>query len=360
MKPYIQVVQHLRPGGIETMALDLLARCEPDETGYILSLEGSREEALARWPRLAPVADRLIFFGKPAGFRPGVILRLARLFREMKAHCVHTHHIGPLLYAGIAARLAGVPYRIHTEHDAWHLNDPKRRNLQRKVLWLARPHLVADAETVAEGMRRNLGREDFLVIPNGIDTDRFQPGDRAAARQALGLPANAKLVGCSGRLEEVKGQKVLLQALALLPEGVHVALAGIGSTEAALRTLAQELGIADRVHFLGRIDAMPTFYQALDLFCLPSFQEGMPLSPLEAQACGIPALVTDAGGSRETLCPDSGRLVPVGDPAAMSKVMDAMLEQVNDANPRAFVEQHGDLKRMAQAYGELRRPPRQY
>lgn len=354
MKPYVQVVQHLRPGGIETMALDLLTHCGADEAGYILSLEGNRDEALTRWPRLVPVAGKLIFLDKPAGFRPGVILRLARMFWEMKVHCVHSHHIGPLLYAGIAARLAGVPYRIHTEHDAWHLNDEKRRNLQRKVLWLARPQLVADAETVAEGIRRNLGRDDFAVIHNGIDTGRFQPGDRGAARVALGLPSDVSLVGCSGRLEEVKGQKVLLQALAQLPDGVHIALAGIGSTEAALRAQAKDLSIGQRVHFLGRIDAMPSFYQALDLFCLPSFQEGMPLSPLEAQACGIPALVTDAGGSRETLCPASGKLVPVGDPQAMAKAIAEMLGHSGGVNPREFVKQEGDLERMANAYAKLR------
>ncbi|MBZ4288949.1 hypothetical protein LAN16_24115, partial [Mycobacterium tuberculosis] len=66
---------------------------------------------------------------------------------------VHTHHIGPLLYAGYAARLTGVQTRIHTEHDAWHLQDDKRRHLQALALKAVQPTLVADATRVYNQLR---------------------------------------------------------------------------------------------------------------------------------------------------------------------------------------------------------------
>lgn len=357
MTTVVQVVQHLIPGGIETMALDLTAFCEAHEKTIIISLEGNHLSAVSNWPRLQAVADQLIFLDKKPGLRPSLILRLCRLFKRLGVDVVHTHHIGPLLYAGTAARLAGINCLIHTEHDAWHLNEPRRRKLQRWVNRLTRPSLVADAETVAAKMRHYLKLENIRVIRNGIDTERFTPGDQKKARQVLGLPQDVPLIGCSGRLEAVKGQKILIDALAQLDPSVHLALAGTGSIEAELRHLVRNLNLGKRVHFLGRIDEMPGFYQALDIFCLPSLNEGLPLSPLEAQACDIPAVVTDVGGSSETLCPLSGELIPAENVDAMAVTLSKMLvshPRKFHTGPRGFVQKQGDVRLMARAYAELR------
>jgi len=111
--------------------------------------------------------------------------------------------------------------------------------------------------------------------------------------------------------------------------------------------------LSDRVHFLGRIDDMPSFYQALDCFCLPSYKEGMPLSPLEAQACGIPAIVTDVGGSKESLCTDTGSLIPSGNAMAIVDKVRQTLARPLELSPRAFVQEHGGIEHMASAYSRL-------
>lgn len=214
--------------------------------------------------------------------------------------------------------------------------------------------LVADGDTVAQRMKTQLQRDDIRVVRNGIDTERFTPGDHAEARQRLGLPLGVLLLGCSGRLEPVKGQRVLIAALSQLPSRVHLTLAGGGSMATDLRQLAQTLGLEQRVHFLGLIDDMPSFYRALDVFCLPSFNEGLPLAPLEAQACGVPAAVTDVGGASETLCPQSGQLLLKGDSAAMAAVLKRMFQPLSSISPRVFVQQHWDVRLMAQAYRSLR------
>jgi glycosyltransferase involved in cell wall biosynthesis len=352
MSTVVQVVQHLQPGGIETMALDLAAFSNADHA-LIISLEGSREEAIQAWPRLEPIADKLIFLNKPPGFHPTTIWQLRQLLRRHHTTVVHTHHIGPLLYAGIAARLAGVKHIIHTEHDAWHLENPQRCKLQRRLLTLVRPTLVADANTVANAMKHHLGLAAVTVIHNGIDSERFQPSNKQACRKALGLPVDSPLIGCGGRMESVKGQNILIDALVDLPVDVHLALAGSGSLESALKQQAVTLGLAERVHFLGHLDTMPLFYQSLDVFCLPSFKEGFPLSSLEAQSCDIPAVVTDVGGSKETLCPESGLVVPAGDSAALAVALTYQLTHKHDYNPRAWVTQHGDVKAMVRQYEAL-------
>jgi glycosyltransferase involved in cell wall biosynthesis len=354
MKTIVQIVQHLRPGGIETMALDLhdfYAR--QGDRSYIISLEGDAETALAAWPRLQPYQRNILFADKPDKLSLSFLFRLARKIKSLDASVLHTHHIGPLLYGGLAARMLGLEVHIHTEHDAWHLEDEKRRNLQRWLLRICRPRLVADAETVGSALRQFLDLNKLTVIRNGIDTQRFVVGDVTEARDALGLPHDRKLLGCSGRLEKLKGQTLLIESLLHLPDSVQVVLAGSGSYENRLREEAAALGVSQRVHFLGRVDDMPLFYQALDLFCLPSFKEGMPLSPLEAQACGIPAIVTDVGGSHESLCRDTGMLIPPGNAMAIVNAVERLLQRPQLRSPRGFVEKNGAIEHMALAYCQL-------
>ncbi len=344
----VHVVQHLAPGGLEVMALELArAQGALGADARVLSLEGEMAQAIAAWPRLAAQRDALLFAGKRPGLDPALVLRLVALFRRLRPHCVHTHHAGPLLYAGLAARLAGVPVRLHTEHDAWHLADPRRRRLVRAARALAAPRLIADAPHVGQAVAAALGGAPPVVVMNGVDTARFVPGDRAMARAALGLPAGVRMLGVAARLERVKGVDVALAALALLPSDVHLAIAGAGSEAASLRAQAEALGIAPRVHWLGMLDDMARFPPALDLLIVPSRNEGLPLAPLEAQACGVRVVAAMVGGVAAALCPQTGRLVPPENPAALAAGVIAALAHAGD--PRAFVLREASLDTAARA-----------
>ncbi len=353
MKTVIQVVQHLSPGGIEVMALELKKTNQKDMKMIIVSLEGKKTLALKKWDRLAPYCDELFFMGKREGLDIGLIFRLMSLFKRLGATAVHTHHIGPLIYGGLAACLAGIKKRIHTEHDAWHLDDTKRRWVEYLALSLTKPKLVADADTVAEKLATKLHKNNVSVIKNGIDVEHFCPGNLGRARERLGLPSHATIIGCAGRLEKVKGQYFLLQALSRLDRHVHLAFAGDGSQRDRLETLTYELDIRDRVHFLGSINDMPTFYQGIDVFCLPSLREGLPLSVLEAQACGIPAVISDTGGAKEALCEHTGYLVIPGDVDSLAQGIQSVLNTDSDTTPRDFVANTANLKIMANAYAKL-------
>ena len=148
------------------------------------------------------------------------------------------------------------------------------------------PTVVADAELVAKSIRQYIPLFRPSVIMNGIDTERFQPGQQSMARDQLSLPKDVPIIGCAARLTAVKAHNILISAFSQLPNHIHLALAGGGELEEELKKLAQSLNVSDRVHFLGVVDDMPTFFHALDVFCLASMREGLPLSPLEAQACG--------------------------------------------------------------------------
>ncbi|WP_431268577.1 glycosyltransferase [Dankookia sp. P2] len=347
----IHVVQHLAPGGLEVMALELARAQSARHPTLVLSLEGTEAAAIAGWPRLEEHRGRLVFAAKRPGLDPALPFRLAALFRRLRPAAVHTHHVGPLLYAGPAARLAGIKARLHTEHDAWHLADPKRARLVRALLALAAPVLIADAPHVAEAVEAAIGARPRVVL-NGVDTDRFRPADapaKASARAALDLPGDRAVIGIAARLERVKGVDLAIAAMARLPGDAVLAIAGAGSEAAALKGQSVGLGLGDRIRFLGLLGDMPGFYAALDLYCLPSRNEGLPLALLEAQACGLPVVASAVGGVPAAVDPASGALVPAEDPAALAAALGTGLAR-RDGDPRRFVLQHGSLAVAARDY----------
>ena len=355
-KPVIaQIVQHLAPGGIETMVLDLQGCAPFPGQVHIISLEGSAEDAIHHWPRLNDV-PRLHFLAKEPGIQPRSVNSLARLLRDIGVCVVHTHHVGPMLYGGLAAKLAGCRH-VHTEHDAWHLADRKRRFLVGSFFHLFRPSVVADAELVAKSIRQYIPLFTPQVIINGINTRKFSPGDQTEARKVLNFPSDVPIIGCAARLTPVKAHSILLSAFTQLHSNVHLALAGGGELEGELKDQARREGVSDRIHFMGLVENMVEFYRAIDVFCLASRKEGLPLSALEAQACGRNLVLTDVGGCSEVIAPDQGGLVPAGETESLAKALKAQLENgcSNSAREKArsFVMEHGDLNRMIGEYSKL-------
>lgn len=144
----------------------------------------------------------------------------------------------------------------------------------------------------------------------GIDTARFHPGDRADARTALGM-GGAPAILTVGALIERKGQALVIEALPALPD-VHYWLAGAGEEEGRYRALAQKLGVATRVHFMGPVANadLPQLYRAADAVVMPSVSEGLANAWVEALACGTPIVISDAGGAAELVTsPVAGRIL---------------------------------------------------
>ncbi|MGN6289801.1 MAG: glycosyltransferase [Sphingopyxis terrae] len=199
-----------------------------------------------------------------------------------------------------------------------------------------RPQLLAAAEraagllAVSEAMRGDMAAIGIdagktMVHYTGIDTMRFHPGDRAAARAALGM-GDAPAIATVGALIPRKGQALVIEALPALP-GVHYWLAGAGEEEARYRALAQRLGVADRVHLMGPIANadLPQLYRAVDAVVMPSVSEGLANAWVEALACGTPIVISDAGGAAELVTsPAAGRIVE-RTPAAIADAVRALL-----------------------------------
>jgi glycosyltransferase involved in cell wall biosynthesis len=347
--PIVHVVRHLQPGDLNAVALEL-ARCQSIfEDTWIISLEGCLGLSVAMWPRLAGFRDRLIFMDKKPGLDSGLPRRLYGLFRDIRPSVVHTHHTGPLIYAGPAARMAGVPVRIHTEHDTWHKRAWHRRLLARLAIATARPVLVADAPPVASTMARALGCPPPAVILNGIDTMRFRPGNQDRARLALGLPLDAWVIGIMGPLEPTLEVDVAIHALAAMTPSAVLAIAGTGPEETALKHLAVMLGLAHRIVFLGQIDDVVAFYRSLDALCVPGRTGAVPLPALEAQSCGVPVVASSDSGLREAICPWTGQFVRAGDVEGFAVALSETADAPSDI-ARAFVVRGASLAHASAAY----------
>ena len=165
------------------------------------------------------------------------------------------------------------------------------------------------------------------VILNGVDLARIHaapPADKAKLlRLSAGLSAfeaaQIRVVTCVGRLEKQKNQAVLLRALAHLP-GVHGVLVGVGEKEAELRSLADQLGIKSRVHFVGRRADVPCLLQITDVYAQPSLWEGFGIAVVEALAAGVPVVCADVPGL-DAVVGRAGNLVSPDDVPGLTKAL---------------------------------------
>ncbi len=342
-----QLVQHFRPGGLETMALSLGEQLSQSQPVIYLSLEGQTKQLQQQWPRLKTL-PHLYGLNKSAGVDWRLPLRLHRLLQRHQVTHLHSHHQGPLLYGALATRFSGIGH-VHSHHDGWHLQQRHAARLTRWVQRFRQPYSVAVAEQVAEQLRQQ-GCEVDSVIANGVDLQRFSPGDQGHARWRLGLPQAPWLFGSVARLVAIKRLHLLIEALPRLPHFCELVLVGDGPCREALQERAQQLGVMNRVHFLGHTDEPEWVYRALDRFCLCSKAEGAPMAMWEAQGCDLPVICTDVGNCRANLCPVSGTLVTVDADWALT-LQQALA--VPRATARAFAVAQGGLATMAQAYQRL-------
>jgi len=354
MKPsIIHVVQHLKPGGIENFALEFQRAAAPFFDVHVISLE----KCSLHYSKIndGQFYDFIHVLDKEPGWQIKTLLKLTKIIKEINPLYVHTHHIGPLIYGGLAARLSSVENIIHTEHDAWHLTNFKRRTLQQIFLKLVAPIFVADANFVACQVKKLLPSIKPIVITNGIDENKFKPAkiDKTTLLEQANLPTYLTFIGCAARLEPVKSHHVLIHALAKLPPDIGLLLAGTGSLLLELKELVKKLKLDKRVFFLGHIEDMSSFYPLLDVFCLSSSNEGLPLSPLEAQACNIPVVLTDVGGCREAICEYTGKLVKPNDSTDLSQALLRTLKEKRTISPRVFIKNERSINRMIRQYISL-------
>lgn len=310
---------------LRTAGFDVTAMSAPGPDIRPVEDAGIRHLAVPFTRRMAPLAD----------LRAAWVLW--RTFRRERFTIVHTHQVKAALFGQAAARLAGVPIVVNTIHGFYfHERTPPLKRggwvlIERMAAKCSTLLLSQNREDIPTAIAARICSADKIEhLGNGIDIRRFDRSrvstNRVAAlKRELGMPEDAVVVGFVGRLVREKGILELFEAvrelrhsfpaLRLLVVGPVDAVKNDALTPAA----ASHCGIDDIAVFTGYRQDMPELYAVMNVCVLPSHREGLPRSPMEASAMGVPCVATDIRGCREVvLDSDNGLLVPVGDARALA------------------------------------------
>jgi L-malate glycosyltransferase len=332
----IHVTQTLYLGGLETFILEFCKHIDRNMYNVSVLCFNGYDEKHKEYLEAHGVPIYLITKQGRYDFR--FFFRAAAFLKEKKVDIMHTHG-GCFFYSSIVGKLAGIRSMVYTAHGMPIVSGFQIR-IEDMLSCFLTDSIIAVSNEVADDMKSRLKAftRKIEVIINGIDTDKFRSiADMTAMterRKVYGLPQQRKIVGSVGRLENVKNYTMLLRAFAKVIQfygnDAHLVLVGNGSEEENLKKFANELKIGERVSFLGLRYDLPDIYPLFDLFTLSSLTEGTSLSLLEAQSCGVPAIVTEVGGNSSIIKDGvNGFLCASGDHDTMAAKIHQLLN--NDA-----------------------------
>jgi glycosyltransferase involved in cell wall biosynthesis len=355
----VHVIARLNVGGAALSVLELAA-AQRSRGHDVLVVAGTIPEGEASMEYVARELD-VPYLRLPALKREVSILAdveairtLRQLLRARQPDVFHTHTSKAGTTGRVAALLAGrrrpkvVVHSFHGHVLSGYFNTTRERAF--RIIERALAHASDRLIAVSDEVRDDLVRfrvapfEKFSVIPYGFDLDwRLRHDDqvRMHKRAEAGAGDAAFVIGWAGRLTAVKRPLDLVRAAAAV-DGSVLVLAGDGELRADLEKLTDELGMSDRVHLLGYVADMGSWYPAFDAFLLTSANEGAPVVAIEAQAAGVPVVATDAGGTRAVVDDgETGFVVNVGDIDALA---DRLQRLRDDAGLRAGLGATGAVR----------------
>lgn len=224
-------------------------------------------------------------------------------------------------------------------------------------------HVISGSEKAGNFLER-----ESTIIHHGVDLDRFFPShDKAQERSELGLDPKHKIAGCFGRVRHQKGTDIFVDMMIKLlpqhPEWIAVITGRVTAEHVGfadqLKKNVQDAGLADRIIFAGEVDDIEKWFRVLDLYIAPQRNEGFGLTPLEAAACNVPSVATNAGAFAELIVDNkTGIVVEVEDVDALclhaDKYMsDAELLKTLGQNAREYVGKNFSLEKEATAINSV-------
>lgn len=327
VKPLVyQVVTSFYPAGAERLVFEIAKRLP--EHGYrtkVAAINGGglMEEEFKKagveykvWEKKGPINSAAFF-------------RLYREFREAKPLIVHTNLFGADVWGRLAAYFARVPLIITTEHNAYLDHGAIKRCVKRCLVQIS-DGCVAVSDMVREYMidKERLPADKITVIKNAVDMQNL--GRRAAS----GLHESARLINI-GRLTKQKDHETLLRALKDITRPWHLQIVGTGELQVELEALAVELGISEKVDFLGHRHDIGQLLTDSDLFVSTSRWEGLALTVIEAAATGVPMVLPDIRASHEVMGEGEAKFARPGDVQAFHVAIEESLADYPEIAERA-------------------------
>lgn len=295
-------------------------------------------------------------------FDPNAIYRLYRFLSEQDIDILHTH----LPYAQVLGRLVasqtGIDTIVSTQHTVQDLYHPVTGRLERVTASMD-DVTVAVSEGVKQSFLQNerkQSRRDWSVIHNGIDVANFHQrvitAEDIAGDHELG---SGPIFLNVGRCVPPKAQSVLIDAMPMVIdeiENAHLLIAGDGELKDQLEEQVIQLGLEEYITLLGQVTPIEPYYAIADVFVLPSRQEGLPVTALEAMAAELAVVGTEIPGLSEVVIDEeTGYLVPPEDPARLAEAMVRASEEPSKLgyNGKKRAESEFSIQKMTTQYKEL-------
>lgn len=360
----LHVVDSLEFGGLERVVTDLaIAQKECGHKVIVFSISPTT----GLLPELLAADIPVVLGGKSSSIDFGVLRKLRRTAVGLSVNIVHAHNFVPNYYAAVA--LIGVrsrPPLVGTCHDMGN------RLSNRKLRWMYRLSLLRTARVAMVGQQVRdryiasglVKAESAEIVLNGIPVQRFNGSAerRQCARRVLGLSDDLLVIGCVGRLVQLKNQRLMIEcmpALLRLQPKLRLVIVGDGPLESVLRAQAFTFGVAAHVDFLGQRTDVADLLPAFDIFALPSLTEGLSIALLEACATGLAVVATNVGGNTEIIRDgQTGLLVPVDDHDALlsalhSLLTDPALRARLGSSASDWVGDHASIDALCSAYNRF-------
>jgi len=284
-----------------------------------------------------------------------VLLKLIRIVKEHKIDILHCHGHKCTVYGAIAAVMAKTPTVLAHVHGLRRSRTIRRKMLN-YLLFKRINRILPVCESVRDDVLNNnwrLSPSKVTTLDNSVDFKRFSTIeiDKNTAKQKLGFKADEYVVGTVARLGPFKGQDYLINAFYKFRkkfDNSHLIFAGEGPVRENLENLADEFGIADRVHFLGMRGDIEYVFRALDCFVLPSTDsEGLPRALLEAMAAGVPCVGTRVGGTPDVLGKRYGFVVEPKDANALAEAITTIAKYSEEQRKKLIAD---SIERVRQKY----------
>ncbi|MGD1049074.1 MAG: glycosyltransferase [Candidatus Krumholzibacteriaceae bacterium] len=356
----LQVIYSLYRGGAERIiAAQILGTDRRRFEHLVCSITGGSDLVV----QMSDAGARVFLLGKRRRGDMTAVTKLASIIRRERIDLLHLHNSTGMFWGTLAqiASGTGAPI-VRTEHLPYFPEalPPLFRWVYPRFTKRAGRIICVSGlvrQSFAERFPELAGK--FVEIPNGIRLQDYSDlPPRAECRARFKLPPDVKLIGTVGRMVPQKNHKLLIEALSLVRRAVpdaHLAIVGEGELRDGLAAYAADLGVSECVSLLGETRDIGHFYGAIDVFCLSSDFEGMPLVLLEALAAGVPAVSTEVEGIHEIM--EDGRtglLVPKGSAQLLAGRIVELLRDPSRAaglaaNGRKMVRERFSAEKMIEA-----------
>lgn len=330
----VYVLTSLGVGGAERQALDLAARME--RRGHEVALVVLREPLKEQWEQW-PATVRVEHLGlrkRPLSF-VRALANARKIVRQFRADVVHSHSFHANVFARMVKLRRRWPALVCTVHNVYEGGWPRMLAYRLTDSLCARTTAVSQQAAERFVRLRAISARKCAVVVNGVDVERLIPDAerRAHTRAEMGVGNDFAWLAI-GRIVPAKDYPNLLRAFARAQATrrdawLWIAGEAKNGADGPLRTLAEDLGIAGRVRWLGLRRDVPALLDAADSFVLASAWEGMPLALAEAMAMEKPSVATDVGGAKE-LMGETGRIVPAQDAEALAVAMVAAMNMSSE------------------------------